>query len=139
MLSFSFTARHLSKKKKVRVFVVVLHNFYLDVPRWTNKAVRKRLSQIMCVKKGGKKPGFTSRFVWYSPSSHPFSSSSSLLLSQCTSRAGPVQPVQLLLLPPPSLSSFLDVASAILTTGLRFTRRRDDRNTAVRQPLWRSR
>ena len=42
------------QKKKVRVFVVVLHNFYLDVPRWTNKAVRKRLSQIMCVKKGGK-------------------------------------------------------------------------------------
>lgn len=59
-------------QKKVRVFVVVLRNFYLDVPRWTNKAVRKRLSQIMCVKKREKESGFTSIFVWYSPSSHLF-------------------------------------------------------------------
>lgn len=137
---FFFYCSTFIKKKKVHVFVVVLHNFYLDVPRWTNKAVRKRLSQIMCVKKGGKKPGFTSRFVWYSPSSHPF-----LLPPPCSSRSAQVA-LDLPSLsnffcssPPPSLSSFLDVASAILTTGLRFTRRRDDRNTAVRQPLWRSR
>lgn len=100
MLSFSFTARHLSKKKKCAFSLLFYTNFYLDVPRWTNKAVRKRLSQIMCVKKG-EKTRFHLKICVVQPFFSPLSSSSSLLLSQCTSRAGPVQPVQLLLLLPP--------------------------------------
>lgn len=127
------------QKKKKCAFSLLFYTIFIWMCRVGPTRLCARGSLRSCALKRGEKTRFHLKICVVQPFFSPLSSSSSLLLSQCTSRAGPVQPVQLLLLPPPSLSSFLDVASAILTTGLRFTRRRDDRNTAVRQPLWRSR